>query len=158
MASLKTIICGVRGWWPSSSGTLTWLSGTAPGTLLRWGNVGLMEFVYSLSLYAVAWLVSRRINNVIFRPFFRVCKFQGSLQKHFQGLCTIDLHPKRNILSKFERNRRDPLAHILWYSQTCSPDKVKLSVCYKPLTWPCTLWGWFLPFVPFGLKLLLPGC
>ena len=55
-----------------------------------------------------------------FGHFWGVCKFQGSLQKLFQGLCIIDPHPKGNLPANFERNRRDPLAHILWYSQTCS--------------------------------------
>ena len=58
---------------------------------------------------------------MIFRPFLRGMQIsiQGSLQKLFQGLCTIDPHPKGNLPANFERNRRHPLAHILWYSQTC---------------------------------------
>ena len=36
------------------------------------------------------------------------------------GLWIVDLHPKANLPAKFERNLRDRLAHMFWFSQTCS--------------------------------------
>ena len=36
------------------------------------------------------------------------------------GLWNVDLHPKANLPAKFERNLRDRLAHMFWFSQTCS--------------------------------------
>ena len=47
-------------------------------------------------------------------------QFHGSLQKILCGLWNVDLHPKANLPAKFERNLRDRLAHMIWFSRTCS--------------------------------------
>ena len=92
-----------------------------------------------------------------FGHFWGVCKFQGSLQKLFQGLCTVDPHPKGNLPANFERNRRDPLAHILWYSQTCSlklsatlgeffRDMCLFFLVHLSMSSYTKRWGWSLSF------------
>ena len=107
LAIFKTIICGLRGWWHSSSAMLAWLSGAAPVM-----HLSKVTQCWLDGVLFVGWSSALRHGSFAdltimshFDHCWGVCHFQSSLQTIFQG--GFDGR-QGNVPANFQLNRRSP--------------------------------------------------